>query len=148
MKLSPVFLPVCITVFCLLSCARTGLEPELPAHDSPAAEAFNLPLYSSRDYDLQAADLFISAKEASAVSEKRALLTQALALAGISRPVRAMLEKELSLAVEPPKAPAPRTSFQAVSIPRQKTSSRYGVNMSELMKTVNEAGITKDPFAQ
>lgn len=138
------FTAVCSLLF--FSCKETSAAESADA--MPDTTLSLLPSQTSRDFDIQAASLFVSAKEVAAVSEKRRILNEALSLSGISHPVRTMLEKELSLAVEPPKAEKPRTSFQAVSIPKQKTASRYGVNMNELMKTVTEAGITKDPFAQ
>ncbi len=133
------------------SCVEQGALP--PTAEEQKACYTTLPTHTTQEIDNQAAAFFVQAKEADSITEKKQALTQALALSGISPAVRAILEKELTILekeerIAAEKAAKPRTSFQAVSIPKQKNTARYGINMNELLNTINESGITKDPFAQ
>ncbi len=112
-----------------------------------------LPAATTRELDEKAAILFVQSKDTKTLSDRKTAVEQALSLAGISGAMRTILEKERDTIIQEEKKIAsrtakPRTSFQAVSIPKQKPQARFGVNFNELMNTVNEAGITKDPFVQ
>ncbi|MBQ7158336.1 MAG: hypothetical protein IJS09_02780 [Treponema sp.] len=76
---------------------------------------------------------------------KKSLLDAALSLENLSPKVRAMIQAERT-ALEPPPAPKPNVSYERVRIPTSLqggSKSRYGVNMTELLK-----GGTEDPWAK
>ena len=111
-----------------------------------------LPLYTTKEQDAKAAELFVRTKDEKTYDAKKKLLDEALAIEGISGAVQSMLKKELASLVPPPPpvAAKPKSAFQAVSMPKQlpKSKARYSVNMSEMMRTINDAGVTEDPFKQ
>lgn len=103
------------------------------------------PFFSRASDDLAAIRLYTEANNLSAaeVEAKKALLDSALALTGLSPKVRAMIQAERKKLDPQPKA---NVSYERLRIPSslQGTSkSRYGVNMSELLK-----GGTEDPWAK
>ena len=147
-------------IFVLFSCSRTqntvsvdSLESLVTTLSQDLQEIQTaLPLYKTLERDTMAADLFLREKDEKGYENKKALLEEALALDGVSDAVRSMLQKELDSLVPPPSpvATKPKSAFQAVSMPKQlpKSKSRYSVNMGEMMKTINDAGVTEDPFKQ
>lgn len=100
---------------------------------------------SSRDFvsaekiDIKCVAMMAVAKSQKNDEDKKDLYTQALSL----DPCQALKDRiEAALkALE-----KPRSSFLRLSIPPLKNSGRYGVNMSEIMKGLNDNGVTEDPF--
>lgn len=158
-KTAFILVPLCLLGFSACSSRQpvstsvTDLEPLIETLQKDLQEIqIALPLYNTRVLDDKAAELFIRTKDEKTYESKKALLEEALAIEGVSDAVRFILQKELDSLVPPPPpvAAKPRTSFQAVSIPKQMSSSksRYSVNMSEMMRTISDAGVTEDPFKQ
>lgn len=151
-------LGACVVLGALLSTcgARGSVFVEEEAEQTACEELFlphhtSLPQHTTREQDEQAAALFVRMKDEKGYEVQRTLLMEALALESISSAVHDMLQKELDLLVPPPPPAAkPKSAFQAVSLPKQlpKSKSRYSVNMGEMMRTINDAGVTEDPFKQ
>ena len=100
------------------------------------------PFFSEGQGDVSAIRLLEKSGETEDKEEKKTLLNEALAL-DLSPKVRASLEAALK-ELEPP--PQPMVSYERIHIPsllKLSTKSRYGVNMSELLK-----GGTEDPWAK
>lgn len=104
------------------------------------------PFFSTNGNDAQAVRLY---QDAAALGDdekeaKKSLLDRALALDGLSRQVRGMIQDaRTALNPPPPKPAGAYVRLRAPDLRGVRSGSRYGVNMGELLK-----GGTEDPWAK
>jgi len=96
---------------------------------------------SKEKVDIDCVALMAVARSQKNVEDKKDLFNQALSL----EPCQALKDR---INAELKSLEKPKSSFLRLTIPPMKNSGRYGVNMGEIMKGINDKGVTKDPFAQ